>query len=213
MSLQVKICGLTREVDIEVAIRYGASMLGFIVEAESPRRLTVARAAKLSKPAKSCTKTVAVTVNPTEKLAAHIGREMAPDYIQIHGRDVSPDMAREIRAQSGAGIIRAIAVRSVADIDAVQTWESVADLILLDAAPPVGSTQQGGHGKAFDWNLARGIQSEIPLMLAGGLNPDNAITARQTGFQIFDISSGLESGHGVKDPAKIKVFMKAILHG
>ncbi len=205
----VKICGLTRPRDIASAIRYGADFCGFIVEAQSPRRLSLREAAKLSLPVKPIAKTVAVTVSPSVDLALNIAQTMRPDYLQIHGA-LSRAQAKAIKIQTGLPLIRALSIKTRGDLDAIAQWQAAADYILLDAAAPKGSAQAGGHGMAFDWSLLKNIRSTTPLILAGGLRPDNAKAARATGFTFFDVSSGLEQNPGVKDPDKIAAFMKSI---
>jgi len=213
MKPTVKICGLTREIDIEAAITFGADYLGFIVEAVSPRKLTVEQAAKLSRPAKPTAKTVAVTVNPSIDLCRAIADHMQPNYLQIHGSDLTPLDVRALRKATGLKIIRALPIKTVNDLKAVSDWEKAADILLLDAAPPKGARQQGGHGVSFDWDLISGLKSTLPVFLAGGLTPDNAARARATGLNNFDVSSGLEQAPGLKDASKIRDFMKAIYNG
>ena len=213
MDSRVKICGLTRPEDVETVILYGATYLGFIVEAKSPRRLSVAQAAKLSLPAKDSTKTVAVTVNADDALINAIAAQMQPDYIQLHG-DESVGRVAEIAQLSKTGIIKAIAVTTPADMKTAEHYAGVADFILYDAKPPKGEPVRGGHGLSFDWNIL--TTSPLPKIwaLAGGLTPDNAAEAiARTNAPILDVSSGVEASAGVKDRLKIKAFMDAIRHG
>jgi len=210
MTPQVKICGLTRPEDVEAAILYGAAYLGFIVEAKSSRRLSVAQAAALSLPAKSSAKTVAVTVNPDDALITAIAAQMQPDYIQLHG-DESVDRVAEIARLSKTGIIKAVAVATADDMKASEHYAGVADFILYDAKPPKGETVRGGHGLSFDWSILTTAPLPKTWALAGGLTPDNAAEAlRRTNAPILDVSSGLEASAGVKDVAKIAAFMKAV---
>ena len=210
METQVKICGLTRAEDIEAAILYGASYLGFIVEAKSSRRLSVAQAATLSLPAKSSARTVAVTVNPDDALIEAIAAQMQPDYIQLHG-DESVERVAEIARTSKIGIIKAVAVATAEDMKAAEHYAGVADFILYDAKPPKDTKVRGGHGLSFDWNILS--QAPLPKIwaLAGGLTPENAGEAiRRTNAPILDVSSGVESAAGIKDRLKIEAFMDAI---
>ncbi len=208
---KVKICGLTRPEDVEAAIAAGADMLGFIIEAESPRRLSVKQATRLSRPAFGCAKTVAVTVNASEDLLERIHGEMWPDYIQMHGNE-TPRWLRVVMGFTGIPIIKSIPVRKRADLEKAHAYAGCADYILLDAKPPKGTKQAGGHGTGFDWSLLKGFRCQTPLILAGGLSPDKAEAARTTGLDFFDVSSGVEAAPGVKDHAKIKAFMKAVKH-
>ena len=210
MNPRVKICGLTRPEDVEAAIRYGASFLGFIVEAKSVRRLSVVQAAKLSLPAKSSAKTVAVTVNANDELIEAIITQMQPDYIQLHG-DESVDRVAEIARNFTVKTVKAIPISTPADMITAEQYAGVADFILYDAKPPKGETVRGGHGLSFDWNILTTSPLPKTWALAGGLNPENAAEAlRRTNAPILDVSSGIERSAGLKDATKIKAFMEAV---
>lgn len=213
MNPRVKICGLTRVKDVEAAVLHGAAFLGFIVEAKSARRLSVAQAAKLSLPAKGSAKTVAVTVNADDAVIEAIAAEMQPDYIQFHG-DESVDRVAEIARRFKVKTIKAIPVSTSADMIAAEHYAGVADFILYDAKPPKGAKGEepvrGGHGLSFDWNILTAAPLPKIWALAGGLNPENAAEAvRRTNAPILDVSSGLEASPGIKDALKIQAFMKA----
>ena len=210
MNTHVKICGLRRPEDVEAAIRYGASFLGFIVEAKSARRLSVVQAARLSLPAKSSAKTVAVTVNANDELIEAIITQMQPDYIQLHG-DESVDRVAEIARNFTVKTIKAIAVSTPAEMVTAEKYAGVADFILYDAKPPKGETIRGGHGLSFDWNILTTSPLPKTWALAGGLTPENGAEAlRRTNAPILDVSSGVERSAGLKDAAKIKAFMEAV---
>ena len=209
MNRQVKICGLTREQDVEAAIECGASFLGFIVEAKSARKLSTAKASRLASLAKGITPRVAVTVNPDDKLLTDIMAQMAPDYIQLHGDESAPRLA-EVGKRFNVKTIKAIAVSTPADMVTAEQYAGAADFILYDAKPPKGESIRGGHGLSFDWNILTNAPLPKTWALAGGLTPDNAREAvRRTNAPILDVSSGVESAAGVKDAAKIKAFMAA----
>lgn len=210
MTTQVKICGLTRPQDVEAAILHGASYLGFIVEAKSARKLSVAQAAKLSLPAKSSIKTVAVTVNPDDALITAITAQMKPDFIQLHG-DECVNRVAEIARLSKTGIIKAVAVATYEDMKTAEQYAGVADFILYDAKPPKGETVRGGHGLSFDWNILTTAPLPKRWALAGGLTPKNAAEAiARTHAPILDVSSGVETSPGLKDATKIRAFMARI---
>ena len=211
MQTGVKICGLTRPEDVESAIRYGASFLGFIVECPSKRRLSVAQAARLSAPARGIIPRVAVTVNPDDDLIDRILTEMQPDYIQLHG-DETPARAAEIARK--CRLIKAVGIASDDDMKLAETYAGLADFILYDAKPPKNEAIRGGHGIAIDWNIIASAPTPKTFAVAGGLSPKNvaaAITA--TRASIVDVSSGVEASAGVKDALKIAAFMKAIENG
>lgn len=213
MTPAVKICGLTRAEDVETAIGYGASYLGFIVEAASPRRLSVEVAARLASPAVGLIPRVAVTVNADDDLLRRIMFMMAPDYIQCHGEE-TPARVAEVAQKFHVKTIKAVPVAADADMIQAETYSGVADIILYDAKPPKGAMVRGGHGLRFDWDILRHAPRPKTWALAGGLTPNNAAeAARVTKAPILDVSSGVEVAAGVKSEAKIKAFMKAISHG
>lgn len=206
----VKICGLTRPQDVEAAIVNGASALGFIVECESPRALSISEAAKLSRPATGIAKRVAVTVNASDNLLDQICLHMQPDMLQLHGEE-TPERISTIKSVLDIPVIKAVPVRTKVDLDQAHIYAQFADYILLDAQPPKDTTQRGGHGRAFDWTVLEGFHLPVPYVLAGGLSPFNIKTAIQkTDAKIFDVSSGVEARAGVKDHALIAQLMRAI---
>lgn len=213
MTPKVKICGLTRAEDVACAIGYGAAFLGFIVEATSPRKLSVAKAARLARPAKTLAQIVAVTVNADDRLLEAIIRDMQPDYIQCHG-DESPERVAEISRCFGVKAIKALPVSTPSDMQTAAEYSGVADFILYDAKPPAGETVRGGHGLSFDWQLLRSSPLPHFWALAGGLTPENVTQAiARTNAPMLDVSSGVEASPGIKDEAKIKAFMKAAHNG
>ena len=206
----IKICGLTRPDDVRSAIAHGAHFLGFIIDCNSPRRLSVHFAKRLSQPARGLAKRVAVTVNPSSSLIAQIAAHIQPDYIQLHG-DETPAFTAKIKAVTGIAIIKAVAVQNASDLARAKPFAGIADYILLDAKPPKKTAQRGGHGIAFNWSLLEGFAPSTPYILAGGLTPQNIDAARrQSGTNIFDVSSGIEAAPGVKDAALIAQLMKAV---
>ena len=211
MQTRAKICGLTRPEDVENAIEYGASFLGFIVECPSKRRLSVAEAAQLSRPVQGIIPRVAVTVNPDDDLIDRILTQMQPDFIQLHG-DETPARAAEIARK--CKLIKAVGIASDEDMKMAETYAGLADFILYDAKPPKGEAVRGGHGIAIDWNIIANAPTPKTFAVAGGLKPENvgrAIAA--TRAPIVDVSSGVEASAGVKDPLKIAAFMKAVENG
>ncbi len=208
MRPSVKICGLTRPEDLSAAIGAGAGFLGFVVEAESPRKLSLAPATKLAMPALGIIPRVAVCVNPSQKLSAQIAAHMRADFIQLHGAE-TPAQAQGIKSATGLGIIKALAIREKSDLDKIAAYQGIADYILLDAKPPKTARQKGGHGVSFNWKLLDGFTSPVPLILAGGLTPQTLKAAQRTGIKFFDVSSGVERKPGIKDACLIAQFMKA----
>ena len=130
--------------------------------------------------------------------------------LQLHGRE-APDRVAAIRARYGLPVMKAVGLRDAGDLPAIAEYEAVADQILVDAKPPEGAVLPGGNGVGFDWRLIVGRQWAKPWMLAGGLTPENVAEAvRLTGARQVDVSSGVETTPGEKDPAKIAAFCAAL---
>jgi len=205
-----KICGLSTASTVAAALAGGAAFVGFNFFDASPRRVTVEAAAALAAPARGKTKIVAVTVDPDDALIDRLAHILRPDLIQLHGRE-SPSRSREIARRAGAGVIKAIAVSHAADFDAGADYDSVVDHLMFDTKPPPGADRPGGAGTSFDWDLLTGRRFERPWFLAGGLDPWNVAEAiGQSEAPMVDVSSGVERGPGLKDPALIRAFLEAV---
>lgn len=207
---QAKICGLSTAEAVEAAVTGGAAWLGFVFFPASPRHVAPETAAALAAPARGRAGIVAVTVDADDLALTEIGLILRPDWIQLHGRE-TPARAAQVRRLTGARVIRALPVSSAADLDAAAAWSGVADALMFDARPPLGADLPGGVGARFDWDLLRGRTPPGLWFLAGGLTPDNVAEAvRLTGAPAVDVSSGVESAPGVKDPALIRAFLDAV---
>jgi phosphoribosylanthranilate isomerase len=211
MTLKAKICGVSTPEAVRAALEGGAGWLGFVFIAKSPRNLSLEAAARLAEPVRGRgAKVVALTVDPSDAQVDEIARGLRPDLIQLHGAE-SPSRAREIAARSGCGVIKALPVAEAADLAAAQAYESVVEHLMFDAKPPKDAALPGGHGRAFDWGLMAGRRFRRPWFLAGGLDPWNvAEAARVSGAPLVDVSSGVERGPGLKDPALISAFLDAV---
>jgi phosphoribosylanthranilate isomerase len=153
---------------------------------------------------------VALVVDADDMLLAEIAEKVAPDFFQLHG-DERPARVAETRVRFGRPVIKAIPVSARSDLAALAANEAVADRILFDAKPPREATRPGGHGQPFDWSLVAGIKRRRPIMLSGGLDPDNVADAiRAVRPDGVDVSSGVEQASGVKDPVKIRMFAEAV---
>lgn len=192
------------------ALEGGAAFVGFMFFDASPRLVSPEAAASLARPARGRAKIVAVTADPDDALIDRITAALAPDLIQLHGRE-TPARARAIAARAGAGVIKAIAIAEAADVDAAADYEIVAEHLMFDAKTPPGSALPGGSGAAFDWAFLAGRRFARPWFLAGGLDPWNvAGAARAAGAPMVDVSSGVERGAGLKDPSLISAFLEAV---
>jgi phosphoribosylanthranilate isomerase len=203
MQTNVKICGLTRQQDVRSAIDAGADYLGFIIEANSPRRLSLSDAAALIDGI--TVPTVAVTVDPDDALIAQI-KTAGFTHIQLHGSETLHRTA-EI-SNTGLSVIKACPVATTDDIKLATEYSGAADLLLFDAKPPEGTMQRGGHGAAFDWTILKSSPTPKQYALAGGLKPETVrMAVQQTGAAIVDVSSGVEAAPGIKDARRIEAFM------
>ncbi|MDD9911170.1 MAG: phosphoribosylanthranilate isomerase [Ahrensia sp.] len=211
MIFAVKICGLSSLPAIEAAVGGDASHLGFIFFERSPRHVSVDRAASLAQHRKSA-KAVAVTVDADDAYLDAIVSLMAPDMLQLHGAE-TVERLHALKSRYGLPTIKALSIRSAADMAKVHHYDGEADMLLLDAKPPKGSGLPGGNGVSFDWSLIDNLQTKSPVLLSGGIDCDNLRGALERvsspGNTIvgFDLSSGVESAPGVKDIAKIAEFL------
>jgi phosphoribosylanthranilate isomerase len=208
---RAKICGLTTAETIDVALDHGAAFVGAVMFPKSPRHIEPEVAGPLFERARGRAGIVAVTVDADDNLLSRIGAHLRPDFVQLHGHE-TVERAAEVRRLTGAGIIKVLSVSTPADFEAAAGWEDHADHLMFDAKPPKGSALPGGVGASFDWSMLGGRMFARPWFLAGGLNPANAAeAARISGAPLLDVSSGVESSPGVKDPARIAAFLKAVV--
>lgn len=204
----VKICGLSTPGAVSAAAEAGAACLGFVFFPKSPRNVTLAAARTLAGAAPPGLMKVALVVDPDDTLIDAVAA-LPIDMIQLHGKE-SPARVGEVRARAGLPVMKAFGVVSAADLAAIDVYSAVADQLLIDAKPPPDGALPGGNGLAFDWRLIAGRDWTRPWMLAGGLTAANVAAAvRLTGARQVDVSSGVESAPGVKDPALIRAFVRA----
>ncbi|PTE21088.1 phosphoribosylanthranilate isomerase [Cereibacter changlensis JA139] len=208
-DIRVKVCGLRTGADVAAAAASGAAYVGFVFFAKSPRHLSLPEARELALAAPVGLAKVALTVDADDATLDAIVEAMPLDMLQLHGHE-SPERVAEVRARYGLPVMKALGVADEGDLPAILEYSLAADQILIDAKPPKGADLPGGNGLAFDWRLISGRHWLRPWMLAGGLTADNIADAvRLTGARQVDVSSGVESAPGVKDPARIAAFLKA----
>jgi phosphoribosylanthranilate isomerase len=210
MKPDIKICGLSTPDTVAAALNGGASAIGFIFFAPSPRNVEPEQAAALRQAARGRAKAVAVTVDADDAFLDAIVGAMRPDLLQLHGKE-TPARVAEIKARYGLPAMKAISVREASDLDAVAGYRGVADRLLFDAKPPRNAALPGGNGLAFDWRLLATLDPGLDYMLSGGLNAANVGEAiRLLDPPGLDISSGVESAPGVKDTGLIAEFFAAV---
>jgi len=210
MALDIKICGLKTDQAMAAALAGGASHVGFIFFAKSPRYVEPVEAGRLREAARGKALAVAVTVDASDAFLDGIVENMQPDMLQLHGSE-TPERVAELKARYGLPVMKALPLSEVADLDRIKPFIGVADRFLFDAKPPKGSELPGGNGVAFDWRILAGLDAGVDYMLSGGLNAANIGDAlRLANPPGIDISSGVESAPGVKDPALIEQFFRAV---
>ncbi|TSE05528.1 phosphoribosylanthranilate isomerase [Mesorhizobium intechi] len=210
MALDIKICGLKTDQAMAAALAGGASHVGFIFFAKSPRYVEPAEAGRLREAARGRALAVAVTVDATDAFLDGIVERMQPDMLQLHGSE-TPERVAELKARYGLPVMKALPLGEASDLDRMEPFIGIADRFLFDAKPPKGSELPGGNGVAFDWRILAGLDGGVDYMLSGGLNAANIGDAlRLANPPGIDISSGVESAPGVKDPALIEQFFRAV---
>ena len=206
--VDAKICGITEARALDAALEGGARYVGFVVYPRSPRHLSRDKLAALADRARRKADIVAVTVDADDELLSLIQHHAKPDWIQLHGRE-QPAMVAHARQYARKGVIKALGVARREDLSQAGAYENVAEMLMFDAKPAPGALP-GGNAMSFDWGILAGARFSRPWMLSGGLNAQNlqqAIAA--SGAAIVDVSSGVESAPGLKDPIRIAQFLAA----
>ncbi len=211
MTVGAKICGLKTDAAMDAALDGGARYVGLVFFAKSPRNVDIATAARLAARARGRAKVVALVVDADDEELGEIIDAVQPDMLQLHGRE-TPARAAEIARLFKLPLIKAIAVGTCDDTVHALDYVTAAQLILFDAKPPKGpDALPGGNGLVFDWNMIAEVSDRVPYMLSGGLTAENVADAiRQTGCKLVDVSSGVESAPGIKDPEMIRRFLQAV---
>ncbi|MBZ9907355.1 phosphoribosylanthranilate isomerase [Mesorhizobium sp. BR115XR7A] len=210
MALDIKICGLKTDQAMAAALAGGASHVGFIFFPKSPRYVEPAEAGRLREAARGKASAIAVTVDARDAFLDEIVEKLQPDMLQLHGSE-PPERVAELKARHGLPVMKALPLSEAADLERIKPFVGIADRFLFDAKPPKGSELPGGNGVAFDWRILAGLDAGIDYMLSGGLNAANIGDAlRLANPPAIDISSGVESAPGVKDPALIEQFFRAV---
>jgi phosphoribosylanthranilate isomerase len=201
MSVKVKICGITNAADGVAAAAAGADMVGLMFYEKSPRHITMDTAKEIARQLNLFVVKVGVFVNPPEDLVLRAIGECGVTLLQFHG-----DEPPEFCTQFGVMSMKTVRVRDASSLQTLSAYDT--DAWLLDAHR---ADKLGGTGETFNWDLAlEAKKSGKPIFLAGGLTPENVGEAvrRVQPFGV-DVSSGVESSPGRKDPAKVKAFITA----
>jgi phosphoribosylanthranilate isomerase len=201
---KIKFCGITSVDDAHAAVSAGAWAIGTILWPGSPRACSLTTAAAIAAAVKRKAEIVGVFVNPTLDEVAFAADAAGLTMIQLHG-DEGPVFCGEVARRTGCKVIKAARVGGRSDVQAVRAFKT--DYHLLDSRVP---GQFGGSGEVFDWELLRAHRGRVPVILSGGLAPDNVADAIEVvrPFAV-DVASGVESSPGVKDHEKLEAFAAA----
>ena len=209
--MQVKFCGFTQASDVQQAIELGADALGFVFYPPSPRAVTVEQAKSLVQQVPAFVSVVALVVNiqPSELVA--LANSVDFDVIQFHG-DESAEQCQQLAKSVNKRWVKALRInQDTHDLQSIQSQikdyaQAGASSILLDA---YHKDAYGGTGERFDWSLIP-KDSALPIILAGGLTPDNIGDTLKLPIQAVDVSGGIESAKGIKDAGKMAAFIRAV---
>ena len=211
MTVDVKICGVSSRDALAAAAAGGARYVGFVFYPVSPRHVVPERAAELAALLPPDVVPVALSVDPEDDLVDRLAGISPSVILQLHGRE-TPDRVAGIRRRAGRRVMKAVKVSEEADLAVADRYLEAADMLLFDAKTPARmiNAMPGGNAVAFDWSILSGREWRLPWMLSGGLAPGNVTDAiRVSGAAAVDVSSGVESAPGIKDPALIGAFLGA----
>ncbi|HTA13989.1 MAG TPA: phosphoribosylanthranilate isomerase [Solirubrobacteraceae bacterium] len=210
VGTHVKICGITRLADAELAVELGAWAVGMVFFKASPRSCSLAEAQRITAALRRRAELCGVFVNAPMEEIVGVSEQLGLTLLQLHG-DEGPSFCGEAARRTGARVIKALQVSGPGDIRDAARFHT--DFHLLDArsAVPGRELLRGGTGETFDWRLLAGRRSKVPLILSGGLGPENVTEAieRVRPFAV-DSASGTESAPGLKDQSKLGDFFAAV---
>ena len=202
---KIKFCGITRLDDAELAVSAGAWAIGLIFWPHSPRRCDPGAAVDIAAAVKRRAEVVGVFVNATLDHVAQTADGVGLTMIQLHGEE-GPAYCGEAARRTGCKVIKAARVRGRADVQALVPFHT--DYHLLDSYT---AEVPGGTGETFSWEIARAHRGRIPVILSGGLTPDNVADAIAAVHPYaVDVASGVELRPGRKDPEKLAAFAAAV---
>jgi phosphoribosylanthranilate isomerase len=217
MVPQVKVCGVTRLEDAELAVELGAWAVGMVFYEPSPRRCSREQALRIASVLRKRAELCGVFVNaPLDEVVA-TAQELELTLLQLHG-DEGPAYCAEVGHRTGARVIKAVQVSSVGEVRDVERFHTDFHLLDARASTPGREGLRGGTGESFEWSLLAARRSSVPLILSGGLRPENVVAAiteasrqgpRATPFAV-DTASGTEAAPGRKDPELLRGFFTSL---
>ena len=214
---QIKVCGITSLHDAELAVELGAWAVGMVFYEPSPRACSMDEALRIVSALRRKVELCGVFVNAPLDEVVQAGDELGLTMLQLHG-DEGPAYCAEAGHRTGAKVIKAVQVESIGEVRDVERFHT--DFHLLDArsTAPGRLELRGGTGETFDWGLLAARRSKVPLILSGGLGPENAaqaiLAASSQGHRArpfaLDTASGTEAAPGRKDPERLRAFFAAV---
>ncbi|MCZ6839295.1 MAG: phosphoribosylanthranilate isomerase [Alphaproteobacteria bacterium] len=212
MTVTAKICGINSAVAMQTAVANGSGFVGLVFYPQSPRSITPGTAATLAALVPDGVTKVGLFVDPDNALLTRVLDEVPLDLLQLHGNE-TVDRCANIRNRFGRPVMKVIKVATLDDVGAASDYCDAVDWLMFDAKAPssMPDALPGGNALPFDWTLLAGWSWPVPWMLAGGLDTDNVATAvTKSGALVVDVSSGVESVPGKKDPTEIERFLEAV---
>jgi phosphoribosylanthranilate isomerase len=195
---RVKLCGITSAADAQLCVEHGAWAIGLIFVGSSPRKVKLSDAMPIAASVRRQVEVAGVFQNSTLDHIARTAEQVGLTIVQLHG-DEGPSFCAEVARKTGAKVMKAVRVRTRTDAVALRAYPT--EFHMLDGP---------GGGQPFEWRLAREVRSDVPLVIAGGLTPENVGEAiAETRPFAVDVASGVESAPGVKDPEKVEAFVRA----
>ena len=217
MTPRVKVCGITRLQDAELAVELGAWAVGMVFYEPSPRRCSPTEALRIATALRRRVELCGVFVNAPLEEVVRRGEELGLTLLQLHG-DEGPAYCAQAAHRTGARVIKAAQVATIGEVRDLERFH--VDYHLLDArsSAPRKRELRGGTGETFEWGLLAARRSSVPLILSGGLGPENAAEAIRVASQqghrarpfALDTASGTEAAPGRKDPERLRGFFAAV---
>lgn len=208
--VKVKICGVTNVADADMAAGLGAWALGMIFYEGSPRRCSLEQAQAIAARLRRRVELCGVFVNAPLQEIAGVAEQLGLTLIQLHGEE-GPSFCAEVARRTGARVIKAQQVSGAGDVRALERFHVAFHLLDARANAPALQDLRGGTGETFDWSLLRERRSKVPMILSGGLRPQNIAAAiAQTRPYAVDTASGTEVSPGHKDPRLLSDFFAAV---
>lgn len=209
MTVSVKICGLRSPEDVRFTAEAGARYIGFNFFEKSPRYATPEQVRDLAAETPLGVAKVGLVVNASDAELDAILNVAPLDMLQLHGSE-PPARVAEVKSRYGLPVMKVLGIASAEDAARIDSYQTVADQIMVDAKAPKDAVLPGGNGVRFDWRLLSGQRWQVPWMLAGGLTPQNVAEAvALTGARQVDVASGVESAPGEKSADLVRAFVAA----